>query len=69
MKNYIIKVMREKPNINIREEIMTFVYAVESDECAKLATERKERVQQVNEMVDGKVCNKKHKKRNCGYQV
>ena len=29
----IVKIMRENPNINKKDEILTYVYAVESDEC------------------------------------
>ena len=33
VKDYLIKIMRENPNINKKDEILTYVYAVESDEC------------------------------------
>ena len=39
--------MRENPNINKKAEIMTYISTVESDECAKLAAEKKESLQQV----------------------
>ena len=35
---------------------------------AKLAAERKEKVQQVEELIGCRVCDKKHKKRSSGYK-
>ena len=49
--------MREKPNIDKKDEVITYIYALESDD----------RINQVEELVDCKVCGKKHKKRNCFY--
>ena len=43
VKDYLIKIMRESPNIDKKDDIMTYIYAMESDECAKQAAERKER--------------------------
>ena len=57
VKEHLIKVMRENPNIDKKEEVMTYIYALESDD----------RINQVEELVDCKVCGKKHKKRNCFY--
>ena len=59
--------VKEKPNINYKDEIMTYVYAIESDDRVKQATRRRERVNQVDELIECKVCSKKHKKRNCMY--
>ena len=41
--------MREKPIIDKKDDSMTYIFAVESDECAKLAAEEKDRVNQVDE--------------------
>ena len=61
--------MRENPNINKKAEIMTYISTVESDECAKLAAEKKERLQQVvDELIKCRVCDKKRKKRSCTYK-
>ena len=61
VKDHLIKVMRENPNIDKKDEVMTYIYALESDEFAKTAAEKKERINQVDEQVDCKVCGKKHK--------
>ena len=50
-----------------KEEAMTYVYALESDEVAKAATEKKDKINAVIETIDCKVCLKKHKKCECGY--
>ena len=47
---------------------MTYIYTVESDECVKLATEKKEKIQQIDELIECRVCDKKHKKRSCTYK-
>ena len=62
VKDYLIKIMRENPNIDKKEDIMTFIYAVESDETAKQAAEKKERVQNVEEVIQCRVCEKKTQK-------
>ena len=38
------------------------IYAVEIDECTKLAADKKEKIQQVDELIECRVCDKKHKK-------
>ena len=43
VKDHLIKVMRENPNLDKKEEVMTYVYAMESDKVAKAATEKKNR--------------------------
>ena len=68
VKDHLIKVMREKPNIDKKDEVITYIYALESDEFAKTAAKKKERINQVDEQVDCKVCGKKHMKRNCSYE-
>ena len=68
VKDHLIKVMRENPNIDKKEEVMTYIYALASDEFAKTAAEKKDRINQVEELVECKVCRKKHKKRNCSYK-
>ena len=55
--------MRENPNINEKEDIMTYIYAVESDEKAKQAAEKKERVQQIEEIIQSKVWEKDSKRK------
>ena len=35
VKDYLIKIMRESPNIDKKDDIMTFIYALETDKCAK----------------------------------
>ena len=45
-----------------------FIYALEFDEFAKTAAEKKDRINAVEEIVDCKVCRKRHKKRNCSYK-
>ena len=63
VKDYLIKLMRENPNIDKKDDILTYIYAVESDETAKQAAERKDRVSRVDEeSIQCKVCDKKHKK-------
>ena len=68
VKDYLIRIMREDPNIASKDSIMTYIYAVESDETAKQAAEKKERVQQVDVLVQCKVCDKRHKKKSCEYK-
>ena len=68
VKDYLIKIMRENPNISEKDDIMTYIYAVESDETAKQAAEKKERVQQVEELIQCRVCDKRHKKKSCSYK-
>ena len=64
VKDYLIKLMRENPNIDKKDDILTYIYAVESDETAKLAAEKKDRVSRVDEdTIQCKVCDKKHKKK------
>ena len=41
VKEHLVKVMRETPNIEKKEEVMTFVYALESDVVAKSYTDKK----------------------------
>ena len=43
VKKHLVKVMQESPNIERKKEVMTFVYALESDVVAKSATDKKER--------------------------
>ena len=70
VKEHLVKVMREHPNLERKEDVMTFVYALESDVVAKASTDRKERdkIGEVIPNIDCKVCNKQHKKRECKYQ-
>ena len=68
VKDYLIKIMREKPNIDQKDDILTYIYAMESDETAKQAADRKERISLVDALIDCRVCGKKHKKKVCGYQ-
>ena len=41
---------------------------MESDEVAKAATEKNDKINAVTETIDCKVCLKKHKKHECGYK-
>ena len=41
VKEHLVKVMRETPNMEKEEEVMTFVYALESDVVAKSYTDKK----------------------------
>ena len=66
VKDHLIKVMHENPNIDKKEEVMTYIYALESDEFAKTAAEKKERINQVDEQVDCKVCGKRRQERQRG---
>ena len=68
VKDYFIEIMREYPNMSKKDDIMTYIYAVESDDTAKHAAEMKERVQQIKELVQCKMCDKKHKKKSCAYK-
>ena len=43
VKDHLIKVMRENPNIDKNDEVMTYIYALESDEFAKTAAKRKKK--------------------------
>ena len=67
VKEHLVKVMRESPNIERKEEVMTFVYALESDVVAKSATDKKERERlgAVIPVIQCKVCLKQHKKKEC----
>ena len=51
-----------------KEEVMTYVYAMESDEVPKAATEKKDKIKAVTETIDCKICLQKHKKFECGYK-
>ena len=59
VKEHLVKVMRENPNLDKKEEVMTFVYALESDVVAKAATDKKDKIGAVIETIDCKVCLKK----------
>ena len=61
--------MRENPSLDKKEEVMTFVYAMESDEVAKAATEKKNKINAVTETIDSKVCLKNIKSVNVGTNV
>ena len=50
--------MHENPNIDKKEEVMTYIYALESDEFTKTAAAKKDRINQVEELVECKVCRK-----------
>merc|ERR1712013_826256 len=39
VKDHHIKVLRENPNIDKKDEVMTYIYALESDEFAKTVAE------------------------------
>ena len=43
VKEDLVKVMREHPNLDKKEEVLTFVYALESDVVAKASTDKKDR--------------------------
>ena len=47
VKDHLIKVMRENPNIDKKEEVMNYIYALDNDEFAKTAAEKKDRINQV----------------------
>ena len=66
VKDHLIKVMRENPNLDKKEEVMTYVYAMESDKVAKAATGKKDKINTVTETIDCKDCLKKHKNHECG---
>ena len=68
VKEHLVKVMRGNPNLDEKEEVMTFVYTMESDEVAKAATEKKDKINAVTNTIDCKVCLKKHKKHECTYK-
>ena len=59
VKDHLIKVMRENPNLDKKEEVMTYVYAMKSDEVAKATTEKKDKINAVVQTIDCKVCLKK----------
>ena len=42
VKEHLVKVMRKSPNLERKEEVMTFVYALESNVVSKAATDKKE---------------------------
>ena len=42
MKEHLVKVMRKSPNLERKEEVMTFVYALESNVVSKAAIDKKE---------------------------
>ena len=44
VKDHLIKVMCETPNIDKKEEVMTYIYAFETDKFGKTAAEKKERI-------------------------
>ena len=46
---------------------MPHIYAIQSDETARRATERREIIQAVGEEINCRVCGKKHKRRSCKY--
>ena len=46
---------------------MPHIYAMQSDETARRATERREIIQAVGEEIDCRVYGKKHKRRSCKY--
>ena len=56
VKDHLIKVMRKNPNIDKKDKVMQYVYAFKSDEFPKTAAKKKDRINQVEEMVDCKVC-------------
>ena len=60
--------MRENPNLDKKEEVITYVYALENNKVAKAAAENKDRINGVGETIDYKVSQKRHKKRACGYK-
>ena len=70
VKEDLVKVMREHPNLDKKEEVITFMYALESDAVAKASTDKKDRdkIGAVIPNIDCKVCLKQHKKRECRYQ-
>ena len=47
---------------------MTYIFALERDEFAKAAAEEKDRINAVEEAIDCKFCQKRHKKRGCAYK-
>ena len=51
--------MIENPNIDKKDEILQYVYTLESDEFTKIAAKKKEKISQVEKLVDCKVCGKK----------
>ena len=54
-------VMCENPYIDKKEEVMTYIYALESNKFAKTAAKKKDRINALEETVDCKVCRKKQK--------
>ena len=42
VKDYLIRIMREDPNIDMKDHIMTHIYALESDAAAAAAAEKRE---------------------------
>ena len=51
VKDHLIKVLRENPNIDKKDEVMTYIYALESDEFAKTVAENREKISQVDELI------------------
>ena len=51
-----------------KDKVMNYIFALESDKFAKTVAEKKEKISQVDELIECKVCDKKHKKRSCGYK-
>ena len=41
IKDYLIKIMRDNPNISEKDDIMTYIYAVESNETANKQQRRR----------------------------
>ena len=67
-KEFLIKERREQPNLeSLDDTIMPHIYAMHSDETARRATERRERIHAVKEETDCRVSVKKHKRRSCKY--
>ena len=62
-KEFLIKECREQPNLESLDTIMPHIYAMQSVEAARCATERKERIQAVGEEIDCRMCGKKHNKK------
>ena len=52
----------------IYDECLTFMHAFQSDEVAKKATSRREKLNVVKEYVDFFACVKNHQKKKCAYK-
>merc|ERR1712105_314221 len=68
VKEYLIRIMREEPNISSKDSILAHIYALESDAAAAAAADKKEGIRQVDELVKCRVCDKKHKRKACSYK-